>query len=364
MKFLKKFFISFFSIILFFILYKNISLSTPINNHKFLEEPIRLYFINEKEEFLHGNSLVDLPHIICNKNLLTDLHYKYKFFDSWNKRIGNNFSSYDYNIKFWDFNIDTSTAKVHVIRDLTSSLNSTDKFSSFNEEYLFLLKYDNGYWKIDNLVFKEENENTFYKLKHNNLSLRSFLGYKSKWKNNFNNIDNMYNKYCKLKQSSQSQSDSASKKRSSTPSNYSVEKTIDYALNHALSYNSKYKNFDGTGGDCTNFISQCLHAGGLPLTKTWRPYNDSWINVNLLRNYLIYNSLASEYTYISDDIIGDTVQFYNTELKRYSHSGIITKKLTNGDFGYCAHSYDKLNYPLSLSYPTIYNKIRILKITY
>lgn len=38
----------------------------------------------------------------------------------------------------------------------------------------------------------------------------------------------------------------------------------DYAVKHATSYNRNYKDFDGwfSGGDCTNFVSQALHAAG------------------------------------------------------------------------------------------------------
>ena len=38
-------------------------------------------------------------------------------------------------------------------------------------------------------------------------------------------------------------------------------KTIKYAKKWALSRNPKYYDFDSIGGDCTNFISQCIYAG-------------------------------------------------------------------------------------------------------
>ena len=42
---------------------------------------------------------------------------------------------------------------------------------------------------------------------------------------------------------------------------YNRELAIQYALKWALDRNSKYYNYDKIGGDCTNFISQCLYAG-------------------------------------------------------------------------------------------------------
>ena len=42
---------------------------------------------------------------------------------------------------------------------------------------------------------------------------------------------------------------------------YNRNDTVDYAKNWALSRNPRYFNFDGMGGDCTNFASQCIFAG-------------------------------------------------------------------------------------------------------
>lgn len=42
---------------------------------------------------------------------------------------------------------------------------------------------------------------------------------------------------------------------------YKRNLAVAYAKKWALSRNPKYYNFDPVGGDCTNFISQCLYAG-------------------------------------------------------------------------------------------------------
>lgn len=42
---------------------------------------------------------------------------------------------------------------------------------------------------------------------------------------------------------------------------YNREKAAEYAKRWAFSRNPEYYNFDGIGGDCTNFASQCLYAG-------------------------------------------------------------------------------------------------------
>jgi hypothetical protein len=42
---------------------------------------------------------------------------------------------------------------------------------------------------------------------------------------------------------------------------YNRQAAVAYAQTWALRRNPRYLNFDEMGGDCTNFISQCLYAG-------------------------------------------------------------------------------------------------------
>ena len=42
---------------------------------------------------------------------------------------------------------------------------------------------------------------------------------------------------------------------------YNREQAIDYAKKWAYKRNPRYYNYDPLGGDCTNFISQCVYAG-------------------------------------------------------------------------------------------------------
>ena len=52
------------------------------------------------------------------------------------------------------------------------------------------------------------------------------------------------------------------------PNRYNRIAAVNYAIRYALTPNKAYKYFksDNTnGGDCTNFLSQCLRAGGAPL---------------------------------------------------------------------------------------------------
>ncbi len=52
---------------------------------------------------------------------------------------------------------------------------------------------------------------------------------------------------------------------------YNVTAAVEYSDEYALSYNTSYANFNGVGGDCANFVSQCIYAGGMPQVKC-EPY--------------------------------------------------------------------------------------------
>ena len=42
---------------------------------------------------------------------------------------------------------------------------------------------------------------------------------------------------------------------------YNRKDAVDYAQKYALSRNPNYYDFSNLGGDCTNYMSQCLFAG-------------------------------------------------------------------------------------------------------
>lgn len=79
---------------------------------------------------------------------------------------------------------------------------------------------------------------------------------------------------------------------------YNRNNAESYALKYALTPNPKYMNMEKYGGNCTNFTSQCIYAGGIKADKIgnyqWY-YTDSdhrapaWSSANLFRDYYINN---------------------------------------------------------------------------
>lgn len=49
---------------------------------------------------------------------------------------------------------------------------------------------------------------------------------------------------------------------------YDRDEAINYALNWYNKYNPNYPNFSSSG-DCANFVSQCLEAGGFQMNEYW-----------------------------------------------------------------------------------------------
>ncbi|MDD3704489.1 MAG: amidase domain-containing protein [Clostridiaceae bacterium] len=50
---------------------------------------------------------------------------------------------------------------------------------------------------------------------------------------------------------------------------YDREKAKDYIDTYWKNYNPIYPSFSHGGGDCTNFVSQVLYAGGMPWADDW-----------------------------------------------------------------------------------------------
>lgn len=59
---------------------------------------------------------------------------------------------------------------------------------------------------------------------------------------------------------------------------YNRRAAVTYALRHWRNPNPNYANMDtfGGGGDCTNFTSQCLWAGGWPMDYRGSTYTTEW----------------------------------------------------------------------------------------
>ena len=151
--------------------------------------------------------------------------------------------------------------------------------------------------------------------------------------------------------------------------NYNRLKTKEYAKKFAYKRNPKFYAFDYIGGDCTNFVSQCIYAGCkvMNYAKTFGWYynslsdrSPSWSGVEFLYNFITTNKGVGPYGELvnkSDIDIGDVIELGNENGKFY-HSAIITK-VDNGNIFVASHNRDGFDIPLSNFY---YAQIRYIAI--
>ena len=129
---------------------------------------------------------------------------------------------------------------------------------------------------------------------------------------------------------------------------YSATAGVEYARRYALSYNKEWYFYE-SGGDCANFLSQALFAGGMSMNWRWhccdsnsRAYcmtsEYTWIRANTLKNYLvdiggtlIHNPRPSDFS------LGDAVFYDWTGNGVMNHSAIVTA-IDNGVPKVSAHS--------------------------
>lgn len=151
---------------------------------------------------------------------------------------------------------------------------------------------------------------------------------------------------------------------------YDREKAVAYARKWALSHNPVFGNYENYGGDCTNFISQCIHAGNIPfdhngknVLEKWYWYSEysrtpTWTAAEPFYKYITGNNnsntqkigiYARDASY-NELEIGDIVQL-TFEGNAY-HTMIITDVVLDEeylvDYLEAQHTYDLLDYPLSL----------------
>ena len=137
---------------------------------------------------------------------------------------------------------------------------------------------------------------------------------------------------------------------------YNRQGAVDYAIKWALSNNPNFYNFDNIGGDCTNFISQCLLSGDCVMNFSqngWyytNSYNrsPSWTSVKFLQDFLLNNKTLGPFGHVvnlSQIQLGDIIQIKQNPFT-YNHSVIVTK-IENGNIYVCAHTFNVSNKKLS-----------------
>ncbi|MBE6053159.1 MAG: hypothetical protein E7212_04460 [Clostridium sartagoforme] len=148
---------------------------------------------------------------------------------------------------------------------------------------------------------------------------------------------------------------------------YNREKARDYALNWAIIPNKNYYNYINDGGDCTNFVSQVLRAGGMEFvgnkqsatsTKSWFYYSadlpnrtSTWTSANAFnlhfgkdskriykyKEYTIQEALDNWDNISTNIYMGDIVQYSRPNNIAF-HSQAITDLIDRETIYFSQHS--------------------------
>ena len=138
---------------------------------------------------------------------------------------------------------------------------------------------------------------------------------------------------------------------------YERERAVLYARKYALVRNPLFFSFAGIGGNCTNFVSQCVLAGSCVMNYTpiygWyylstNRRSASWTGVEFFYNFMIENTGVGPFaieTTLDGAEVGDVIQLQNDDGIFY-HT-IIISEIRDGEIYICANSNDALDKPLS-----------------
>ncbi len=138
---------------------------------------------------------------------------------------------------------------------------------------------------------------------------------------------------------------------------YNRERAVTYARRWALSRSPLFADFSGIGGNCTNFVSQCIYAGCCTMnyTPTFGWYYISsedrapaWTGVEFLYDFLTTSDGVGPFAVPVSRIQvlpGDVIQLADSTGDFY-HSLLISE-IQGSQILVCSHSADSLDRPLS-----------------
>lgn len=300
---------------------------------------------------------------------------KNNYYSEWYKGINYKLNNYDTQITYDNLNINNDTASVIAKNDLTMVFDNAPNIKQQQLlKYKFVLKNINGQWKIQDVVELNNEHNSNIERLSLAANYDTKTNYK-KLKEQFSNVQADLNAKKNQDKIDEEKSQELLNKSKNNMKNLSSSlysetsggiSAAAYAQKWAYSRNPNFYNYENEGGDCTNFVSQCLNYGGVGQTGYWwgnkNGASEYWRCVIPLYNWLMNGGVGFE----SNKNIcsrGDVLQFYNSNLGTWSHSAIVTTKDYTGVY-YSAHSSDIKDNNLNNVYPGKYSNCRVIGIRY
>lgn len=176
------------------------------------------------------------------------------------------------------------------------------------------------------------------------------------------------------------------------PQRYDREKAIAYADKYWVNYNSKYKNCNGIGGDCTNYVSQCIgdkeEGGAIAFDGSWfcvypkhgrAEGSRAFVNTDAFKAYLVYSGRGrvikrGDFKEVSkpteDSAIGAAGKLQVGDLICYEEKGqidhfsIITELDSMGYPMINSHTVERYHVPFDLGWQGKHIKFHLIRIAY
>lgn len=321
--------------------------------------------------------------------IFTDYNYsidfffnRMAFFNESYRVCQKNISHYTYQIEINSFSPTASTAAVRVTERVNYLENAMLPSAAgipagWNISYTISLQ-KNGSWKISRIYTNE----TFYAVYYNDTEAETATAQLDPV------FSSLYEDY----------RTSADELTHTVPTALDVSRANAYAQSYALQYNPLFPSYQGKGGDCVNFTSQCIYAGlggdllsinknqspmvdwGVTGTRSWyhtsksldTASNWSWTSTKGLYNHILSGSPGNAGLYgieipVSNVRPGDIIQIDYQNDGEYDHTVFVShvqneastnsysQILTSG------HTSDRLNYPLNqFGYQGSYRALRVL----
>lgn len=141
------------------------------------------------------------------------------------------------------------------------------------------------------------------------------------------------------------------------------------------SYNGDYTNYNALGGDCANFASQTLLAGGFKKSGTWNytggKGSRAWVNAQGLKNFLVNSGRASVlakgsykeiYQYAYSLRPGDIVAY--VKKGKVTHVSVVTGADSKGYPLVSCHNLDRNRVPWDMGWSGDSIRFVLLNVSY
>lgn len=262
-------------------------------------------------------------------------------------------------IKITDFSKQNNSIEVEVEVYKTWNYSfSKDIESAARDTYKISLTIENGNYVIQNITgFGNSIFDETLNANNDEISQNTKNEMLNEFKDNFTTELEQHNNEIKLEQQY------ATAKVANT---YDGADASRYALKYALDYNKNYADFNSSGGDCTNFISQCLKAGGISqhigtaysgdcwFYKTSTNRSSTWTGAEQFRKYITGSSSkikmsVSDWGNVEN---GDIIQLMSGGNAYHSLiiSGVAYSSSGRSDLLVCCHSTDRRHVSLTSNF--------------